>query len=107
MSDMDIYRGTLSCVAVGEEDVIAELKKRGAYINPEHSIAENISFDDRLYDSVYYDEDSEILYEVSKKKLPSHGFCSATKTKTGYDFILMYDSSISFNEVLEQAVDEA
>ena len=107
MSDMDIYQGTLSCVAVGEEDVVAELKKRGAYVNPEYSISENISFDDRLYDSVYYDEDSEILYEVSKKKLPSHGFCSATKTRTGFDFVLMYDSSVSFNEALEQAVEEA
>lgn len=107
MSDMDIYQGTLSCVAVGEEDVIAELKERGAYVNPEHSIVENISFDDRLYDSVHYDEDSEILYEVSKKKLPSYGFCNATKTEEGYDFVLMYDSSISFNEALEQAVEES
>lgn len=107
MSDMDIYQGTLSCVAVGEEDVVAELKKRGAYVNPEHSIVENISFDDRLYDSVYYDKDSEILYEIFRKKLPSYGFCNATKTEEGYDFVLMYDSSISFNEALEQALEES
>jgi len=107
MSEVDTYRGKLVPVDLEGRTLDQWIQKRldrTELDDYEDSWLEALQED--LYDSYYYDRNSDTLYAVQRERLDPNGFVHSKPNADGtIDFLVSYyNGGASFGEIMDEVV---